>query len=53
MELPFICTGTNHMNPKRWEGCIRLLKTSAPYELEVTARHTSFHILCGKHEYGN
>lgn len=53
MELHYICTGTDHMKPKHWEGYIRLLKNSVPYELEVTARHSSFHILCGKHEYGN
>lgn len=53
MELNYICTGTDNMKTKRWEGCIHLLKTSAPYELEVTARHSSFHILCGKHAYGN
>lgn len=53
MELNYICTGTNDMKPKRWEGHINLLKSSVPFELEVTARHSSFHILCGKHEYGN
>lgn len=53
MKLNYICTGIDDMKPKRWKGCIHLLKTSAPYELEVTARHSSFHILCGKHEYGN
>lgn len=53
MQLQYICTGMDSMTPKRWEGRIRLLKASVPYELEVTARHSSFHILCGKHEYGN
>ena len=53
MELHYICTGKDYMKPKRWEGCIHLLKTATPYEMEVKARHSSFHIVCGKHEYGN
>ena len=53
MELGYICTGTEDMDPLRWEGHIRLIKGSEPYELEVTARHSSFHILCGKHAYGS
>lgn len=53
MELNFICIGTDDMKPKRWHGHISLLKDCDPYELEVTARYSRFHILCGKHEYGN
>lgn len=53
MELDYICTGTEDMKPIRWKGHINLLKTTDPYELEVTARYSSFHILCGKHKYGN
>lgn len=53
MELNYICTGTNETKAKQWEGHINLLKDSTPYELEVTARHSSFHILCENYEYGN
>ena len=53
MELNYICNGTNDMKPKRWKGHIRILTDSTPYELEVTARNSSFHILCGRHKYGN
>lgn len=53
MELDYICNGTEAMEPIRWKGHINLLKTTDPYELEVTARYSSFHILCGKHEYGS
>lgn len=52
MELDYICTGTDDTKPIRWKGHINLLKSTDPYELEVTARYSSFHILCGKHEYG-
>lgn len=47
MELNYICTGTNDMRPKRWGGHINLLKSSAPFELEVTARpDTAVFISC-------
>lgn len=53
MELDYICTGTEEMKQIRWNGHINLLRSTDPYELEVTARYSSFHILCGKHEYGS
>lgn len=53
MELDYICTGTADMNARKWTGHILLLKSSLPYELEVNARGSSFHILCGEHAYGN
>lgn len=53
MEIHFICTGKDGMEPGHWEGRMRLLSDQMPYELEVTARYSSFHILCGKHRYGN
>ncbi|MEG0355494.1 MAG: hypothetical protein RR621_07550 [Lachnospiraceae bacterium] len=53
MELNYICKGTIDMRPRQWNGHIHILNDSNPYELEVTTRHSSFHILCGKHEYGN
>lgn len=52
MELDYICTGKDDIKPIRWKGHIHLLKNTDPYELEVTARHSRFHILCGKHAYG-
>lgn len=53
MKLEYICNGTKGMKPIRWEGHINLLRRKDPYELEVTARSSSFHILCGKHKYGS
>ena len=54
MELDYTCIGKPDMEPPgRWKGRIRLFKDTDPYELEATARYSSFHILCGKHKYGN
>lgn len=53
MEINYICNGTSDMEPRQWGGHIKLLCDSSPYELEVTARHSYFHILCGRHAYGN
>jgi len=35
-----------------WEGVIHLLNTEAPYEAEVCARGSSFHLIFGEHSYG-
>ncbi|WP_334196373.1 DUF6618 family protein [Muricomes intestini] len=53
MELEYTCIGTPEMKPIHWNGHIKLLRTTDPYEMEVTARHSSFHILCGRHKYGS
>ena len=53
MELTYTCIGAPEMKPIRWDGHIHLLKASDPSEMEVTARGSSFHILCGRHKYGS
>ena len=53
MEFDYTCRGTNYKKSGRWKGHIFLIKSSDPYEAEVTARNSSFHIICGKHEYGS
>lgn len=53
MELDYICTGLSDMVPNSWEGHICFLNKSNPCELEVSARSSSFHIICGHHQYGN
>ena len=53
MDLDYICTGTEDTKPIHWNGNISLLRGIDPYELEVTARYSSFHIICGKHKYGS
>jgi hypothetical protein len=53
MEFDYTCTGLSDMEPAVWKGHIRFLSQTNPYELEVSARYSSFHIICGRHEYGN
>ena len=53
MGLIYQCTGLSDMKPSRWTGEIRLLRSADPYEMEVAARGSRFHILFGKHQYGN
>lgn len=53
MTIPYICHGLPEMRQKHWGGQIRLLQSEAPYEAEVTARGSSFHLLFGPHAYGN
>ena len=36
-----------------WDVCVRTLSGSMPYEFEVTARGSYFHLLVGRHAYGN
>lgn len=40
-------------NNESWSGYISALSESLPYEFEVNARGSSFHLLVGKHAYGN
>lgn len=41
-------------SPKAWYGeIIPLQLDSAPYEVEVSARGSYFHLLIGHHAYGN
>jgi hypothetical protein len=53
MNLDYICTATSNIKPDHWKGHISLISKTDPYEMEVTARDSSFHIICGKHEYGH
>lgn len=52
MELDYLCMGLSDMDPESWEGHIVFLKKSDPCELEVSARASTFHIICGSHRYG-
>ncbi|MDW2799654.1 hypothetical protein RZO55_18935 [Clostridium boliviensis] len=53
MELDYLCTGLSDMKPDSWSGHIRFLNKTNPCELEVSARSSTFHIICGHHQYGN
>lgn len=53
MDFTFECTGLPGMADGSWPGNIRLLNYELPYEMEVTARGSSFHLLIGKYRHGN
>ena len=52
MTITFECR-TNGCSPGNWSGTIRLLKTGDPCEAEVAAQGNRFHLITGKHAYGN
>lgn len=37
----------------RWQGSMEIIRQTPPYEMMVSARGSRFHILFGKHTYGN
>jgi hypothetical protein len=41
------------MKPQKWDGGISLIRLTEPYEIEVSARGSEFHMIFGAHEYGN
>lgn len=49
MEFIYPCKNGN----ESWNGSINVLSESIPYEFEVNARGSNFHLLVGKHAYGN
>ncbi len=49
MEFTYQCKNNN----ESWSGCINTLSESIPYEFEINARGSRFHLLVGKHAYGN
>ena len=50
--IPFICEGKG-CSPRRWEGGLEILKEGNPCEVKVCARGSRFHLIVGKHSYGN
>jgi len=53
MEITYKCHGTSGMKPQKWEGGISFIRLTEPYEAEVSARGSTFHMIFGSHEYGN
>lgn len=52
--MEYTCTITRGKRKESWQGEIRLLnKNTGQYELEITGRGTYFHIIAGRHLYGN
>lgn len=52
--MEYQCTLTRGGRKERWQGEIRLIgHCGACYEAEITGRGTYFHVIAGKHRYGN
>jgi hypothetical protein len=52
MLIDFECHGKG-CSPNRWNGTLDIIKAGNPCEAELTARGTRFHLITGKHAYGN
>ena len=52
--MEYQCTLIRGKRKERWQGEIRLIHYSDTcYEAEITGRGTYFHVIAGKHRYGN
>ncbi len=52
-EIIFPCVGKQDGRTESWKGSLRILKAGDPCEAEVEARGSYFHLIVGKHSYGN
>ena len=52
MLITFECQSKG-CSPRRWIGTLKLIKIGNPCEAEVSARGSRFHLIAGKHAYGN
>ena len=52
-DIIFECKGEPGMQPKSWDGTLRILRHGEFCEAEVEARGSHFHLVMGKHSYGN
>ena len=50
--ITFTCKGKG-CSPRQWEGSLEILKRGNPCEAELCARGSRFHLIVGKHSYGN
>ena len=53
LEFSYQCQNLTNTKSGRWTGHVRILHSTAPYEIKVNASGSSFHIIIGKHDYGN
>ena len=53
MEFSYQCQNFCNSGSKTWTGHVRIIYNTLPYEIKVNARGSSFHIIIGKHSYGN
>lgn len=40
-------------SPSQWEGTLEIIKSGDPCEAELNARGSHFHLIVGRHGYGN
>ena len=52
-DIIFECKGGPEMQPGSWSGRIRILRIGESCEAEVEARGSHFHLIVGRHSYGN
>lgn len=52
-DIFFECKGGPGTQPRSWDGRMRILRTGEICEAEVEARGSYFHLLVGRHSYGN
>lgn len=52
-EMIFRCVGRQDGKTESWKGSLRVLKDGNPCEAEAEARGSYFHLIVGKHSYGN
>lgn len=50
--ITFTCEGKG-CSPRQWEGSLEIPKKGNPCEAELYARGIQFHLLVGRHSYGN
>lgn len=52
-EITFPCGEKQDGRTEFWEGRLRILKAGNPCEAVIEARGSYFHLIVGKHSYGN
>lgn len=50
--ITYLCKGKG-CSPHQWEGRLEIIRSGNPCEAEIDARGSHFHMIVGKHAYGN
>ena len=45
MMIEYECHGSKGMRPREWNGEIKVLSMKEPYEVEINARGSRFHLI--------
>lgn len=53
MKITFTSKGNAECSPSIWRGTIKPIRLNNPVEVEVSARGSCFHVIVGRHAYGN